>query len=232
MDSFKMKKTSIALALISVLGMTACSSTKVADVGSGSPVPAGQQQAISEQRAASDFKREGVRVIYSFTGELQAVEAVGYAPVWGNSENAVQKAYETAYVLAKDRMSSFLHPETISSKRFLDTVAKNLEKANDNKTNKFATNKNQDFVVNTDADEAKREGEVNREENTAVRNDALNIQSTIRTTVNIQRSGILGGVVFKDGKVINDGRNVQVVVRWDRKDNTQRRVVLREMMMQ
>ena len=225
-----MKKTAFYLALVTAMGLTACSSTKVSDVGSGTAVPPGTQQAISEQRAASDFKREGVRLIYSFTGNLEAVEAVGYAPVWGNSQNAVQQAYEVAYVLAKDRMSSFLHPETITSKRVVDTISKNLEKARDNKTNKFATNKTNDFVVETSDTEAARAGEINREENTAVRNDALNIASNIRTTVSVQRSGILGGVVFKDGRVINDGKNVQVLVRWDRKDNTQRRVVLKEMM--
>ena len=225
-----MKKTAIYLALATVMGLTACSSTKVSDVGSGTAVPPGTQQAISEQRAASDFKREGVRLIYSFTGNLEAVEAVGYAPVWGNSQNAVQQAYEVAYVLAKDRMSSFLHPETITSKRVVDTISKNLEKARDNKTNKFATNKTNDFAFETSDTEASRAGEINREENTAVRNDALNIASNIRTTVSVQRSGILGGVVFKDGRVINDGKNVQVLVRWDRKDNTQRRVVLKEMM--
>ena len=225
-----MKKTALYLALVMAMGLTACSSIKVSDVGSGTAVPPGTQQAISEQRAASDFKREGVRLIYSFTGNLEAVEAVGYAPVWGNSQNAVQQAYEVAYVLAKDRMSSFLHPETITSKRVVDTISKNLEKARDNKTNKFATNKNNDFVVETSDTEAARAGEINREENTAVRNDALNIASNIRTTVSVQRSGILGGVVFKDGRVINDGKNVQVLVRWDRKDNSQRRVVLKEMM--
>jgi hypothetical protein len=225
-----MKHTALYLALAVTMGLTACSSTKVADVGSGTAVPPGTQQAISEQRAASDFKREGVRLIYSLTGRLEAVEAVGYAPVWGNSQNAVQAAYEVAYVMAKDRMSSFLHPETITSKRVVDTISKNLEKARDNKTNKFATNKTSDFAFETSDTEAARDGEINREENTAVRNDALNIASNIRTTVSVQRSGILGGVVFKDGRVINDGRNVQVLVRWDRKDNTQRRVVLREMM--
>jgi len=230
MDQIKMKKTALYLALVMAMGLTACSSIKVSDVGSGTAVPPGTQQAISEQRAASDFKREGVRLIYSFTGNLEAVEAVGYAPVWGNSQNAVQQAYEVAYVLAKDRMSSFLHPETITSKRVVDTISKNLEKARDNKTNKFATNKNNDFVVETSDTEAARAGEINREENTAVRNDALNIASNIRTTVSVQRSGILGGVVFKDGRVINDGKNVQVLVRWDRKDNSQRRVVLKEMM--
>lgn len=225
-----MKKTAIALSILTLLGLAACSSTKVADVGSGAQVPPGTQQAISEQRASSDFKREGVRVIYSFTGELEAVEAIGYAPVWGNSENAVQQAYEVAYVMGKDRMSSFLHPENITSKRMVDTIAKNLEKARDNKTNKFATNKNQDFSVETTDSETAKEGEVNREENTAVRDDAINIAGKIRTTVTIQRSGILGGVVLKEGKVINDGRNVQVVVRWDRKNNAQRKTILREMM--
>jgi hypothetical protein len=230
MDQKQMKKTALYLTLAMALGLTACSSTKVADVGSGTAVPPGTQQAISEQRAASDFKREGVRLIYSFTGNLEAVEAVGYAPVWGNSQNAVQQAYEVAYVMAKDRMSSFLHPETITSKRVVDTISKNLEKARDNKTNKFATNNKNDFSFETSDTEAARAGEVNREENTAVRNDALNIASNIRTTVSVQRSGILGGVVFKDGKIINDGRNVQVLVRWDRKDNSQRRTVLKEMM--
>jgi hypothetical protein len=225
-----MKHTALYLALVMAMGLTACSSTKVSDVGSGTAVPPGTQQAISEQRASSDFKREGVRMIYSLTGNLEAVEAVGYAPVWGNSQNAVQQAYEVAYVMAKDRMSSFLHPETITSKRVVDTISKNLEKARDNKTNKFATNKTNDFAFETSDTEAAREGEINREENTAVRNDALNIASNIRTTVSVQRSGILGGVVFKDGRVINDGKNVQVLVRWDRKDNSQRRVVLKEMM--
>ena len=218
------------MALIAALGLSACSSTKTTDVSPNRTVSPGPQQAISEQRAASDFKREGVKVIYSLLGDLDAVEATGYAPIQGNSERAVQSATEAAYVLAKDRMSSFLHPETINSKRFLDTVTKNLEKARDNKTNKFATNKNNDFSVETSDEEAARSGEINREENTAVRNDAVNIQSNLRKTVSIQRSGILGGVVFKEGRIINDGRNVQITVRWDRKDNSQRRIILNEMM--
>jgi hypothetical protein len=230
MDQKQMNKSILAIALISALGLSACSSTKTTDIGPNRTVNPGPQQAISEQRAASDFKREGVKVIYSLLGDLDAVEATGYAPVQGNSERAVQSATEAAYVLAKDRMSSFLHPETINSKRFLDTVTKNLEKARDNKTNKFATNKNQDFSFETSDEEAARSGEINREENTAVRNDAVNIQSNLRKTVSIQRSGILGGVVFKEGRIINDGRNVQVTVRWDRKDNSQRRIILNEMM--
>ena len=191
------------LVVATVLALAACSSTKETAAPPSTGINPGNQTAISEQLAASDFKRKGIRVIYTFTGKLEAIETTGYAPVWGNSQNAVQAAYEVAYVMAKDRMSSFLHPETITSKRVVDTISKNLEKARDNKTNKFATNKANDFSFETSDTETARDGEVNREENTAVRNDALNIASNIRTTVSVQRSGILGGVVFKDGRVIN-----------------------------
>jgi|GEM_PF-6166094 len=229
MDQTSMKNTALYVACLTVLGLTACSSTKVTDVGKGTAIPAGEQQAISEQRATSDFKREGVRLQYSLLGQLKAVEAVGYAPVWGNSQNAIQSAYEVAETLARDRLSSFLHPETINSKRFLETVTKNLEKARDNKANKFATNRAESFI--TEADDAANDSDVNRKENTALRNDALNIQNTIRTTVTVQRSGILGGTMFKEGKIINDGRNVQVVVRWDRDNNAERSMILKEMML-
>jgi hypothetical protein len=225
-----MKNTTLTLALLATLGLTACSSTKMVEPAPGVPVPAGTQQAISEQRVASEFKREGVRVIYTLLGNLEAVEAVGYAPVWGNSPNAVQQAYETAYVLAKDRTSSFLHPETIESSRFVSTVTRNIEKARDNKTNNFSTNRVSDFSIETADDEI--DSQPGLVQNTAVRNDAVNIVSNIRHTVSVQRNGILGGVVFKEGRVINGGRNVQVVVRWDRKDNKQRNTVLREMFQQ
>jgi major membrane immunogen (membrane-anchored lipoprotein) len=76
-----MKKTYLAMAMASVIMLSACSSTKIADVGSGTSVPAGTQQAISEQRAVNDFKRQGVKVIFSTFGAFEAVEATGYAPV-------------------------------------------------------------------------------------------------------------------------------------------------------
>lgn len=214
-----MKRSILALAVIATLGLTACSSTKTAvDVGnSGTAIPAGSQQAISEQRLASEFKRQGVKVIYSIRGELEAIETTGYAPVWGNSQNAAREAFRVAELESKKSLNDFINKETIRSTTSVQMISKNLEKAVDNKTNNFATNKNRDTVASIASDDetAKADGEVNREENTAVRKDALEVATRVNTTITTNNRGILGGLYLVEGDVINDGKTVRVVYRWE-----------------
>jgi hypothetical protein len=228
-----MKRSILALAVVATFGMTACSSTKTsADVTDrGTTISAGPQQAISEQRLASDFKRQGVKVIYSLTGNLEAIETVGYAPVWGNSQNAAREAFRVAELEAKKSLNDFINKETIRSTTSVQMISKNLEKATDNKANNFATNKNRDTVASIASDDetAKADGEVNREENTAVRRDALEIASRVNTTITTKNQGILGGLYLVEGDVINDGKTVRVVYRWDLKHNPVR-MQLRNMM--
>ena len=215
-----MKRSILALAVVATLGMTACSSTKTAvDVSDkGTAIPAGTQQAISEQRLASEFKRQGVKVIYSLRGELEAIETVGYAPVWGNSQNAAREAFRVAELEAKKSLNDFINKETIRSTTSVQMISKNLERATDNKTNNFATNRNRDTVASVATDEeAKADGEVNREENTAVRKDALEVATRVNTTITTNNRGILGGLYLVEGDVINDGKTVRVVYRWDLK---------------
>lgn len=215
-----MKRSILALAVAATLGMTACSSTKTAvEVGDkGTAIPAGTQQAISEQRLASEFKRQGVKVIYSLTGNLEAIETTGYAPVWGNSQNAAREAFRVAELEAKKSLNDFINKETIRSTTSVQMISKNLEKAVDNKTNNFATNRNRDTVASIASDEeAKADGEVNREENTAVRKDAMEVATRVNTTITTNNRGILGGLYLVEGDVINDGKTVRVVYRWDLK---------------
>lgn len=131
---------------------------------------------------------------------------------------------------AKKSLNDFINKETIVSSKSVTMISKNLEQARDNKTNKFATNRNRDEVnaVATD-EEVEAKGEVNKEENTAVRNDALRIASQVKTTITVNNRGILGGLYLVEGEVINDGKNVRVVYRWDRKSNAVR-PVLRNLM--
>ena len=219
-----MKQTVLTLAVLATLGLGACSSTKVADVQPGTNISAGPQQAISEQRLGNDYKRQGVRVVYSLTGDLQAIETTGYAPVWGNSENARRESFRVAELEAKKALNDFINREVITTSTSVDMISKNLEKARDNKTNNFATNRNRDTVSGVTADDeiaadAQDKGEVNREENTAVRNDALAIASRVQTTIKIRNQGILGGLYLVEGEVINDGKTVRVIYRWDQKHN-------------
>lgn len=210
-----------AMAVVS-LQLIGCSSNPT--VGS-----AGNQQAISDQRlATSDFKRQGVKVIYTLGGNVEAIEVTGYAPVWGNSQNAAQQAFRVAELEAKKSLNDFINKETIQSSVSVKMISQNLEHAQDNKTNKFASNKSEsDELVAVDADTSTtaKNGDNTQEENTAVRNDALKIASKVSTTITTQNRGILGGLYLVQGEVINEGKNVQVVYRWDKKHTAVRQQV-------
>ena len=221
-----MKQQALVLAVSAALVvLSGCSSTKPTDVAQGGAISAGPQQAISEQRLVNDFKRKGIKIIYTMSGQVDAIETTGYAPVWGNSQNAAREAYRVAELEAKKSLNDFINQEAITSSVSVTMISKNLEQARDNKTNKISTNRNRDEVAaiaDDDSAPAQANNEVNREENTAVRNDALRIASQVKTTITVNSRGILGGLYLVEGNVINDGRNVQVVYRWDRKHNAVR----------
>ena len=96
-------------------------------------------------------------------------------------------------------------------------ISTNLEHAKDQNTNKFASNKSPLEASDTDAN--------NSQENTAVRNNALKIASQLRTTITAQNRGIIGGLYLKEAGVIDDGRAVKVVMRWDKKQTGDRKEI-------
>lgn len=225
-----MKRAVLTVAVMSALGLSACSTTKTADVANNAPVNPGAQQAISEQRLVNDFKRQGVRVIFSTLGSLEAIEATGYAPVWGNSENAAREAFRVAELEAKKALNDFINAETIRSSVSVKMTSRNMEKARDNKTNNIATNRDNVAAATTDEDVLEEDRQTGSSQNTAVRNDALNVASRVNTEISTRSQGILSGLRLVEGEVINDGRNVRVVYRWDVKHQAARRDIRRLMM--
>ena len=175
-----------------------------------------------------------MRITYTLTGELDSIEATGYAPVWGNSQNAAREAFRMAELEAKKSLNDFINKESIKSTTSVRTISQNLERAQDNKTNNFASNRSGDtdrlVALDEEVDKSSNT-ETTREENTATRRDAVNIASRLDTTITTQNRGILGGLYLVEGRVINDGKTVQTVYRWDRKSNAQR-VQLRNLMSQ
>jgi hypothetical protein len=179
---------------------------------------AGSNVAIADQRlASSEFKSQGVKIYYNLFGNVEAIEATGYAPVWGNSMNAARESYRVAELEAKKSLSDFINRETITSTTSVRMISKNLEQAQDNNTNRFANN-----LASTDTDVAGRSG---KEENTAVRNNAVKIASQLNTTITTQNRGILGGLYQTEATVIDGGRAVKVVMRWDKKHNDARKQI-------
>lgn len=215
-----------------MLGLVGCSSTRTTGTA---PAPA---TAIADQRlAVSDFTRQGIRITYTLSGEIDSIEATGYAPVWGSSQNAAREAFRVAELEAKKSLNDFINRESIASTVSVRMISRNLEAARDQRTNNFASNKSgagEDQLVALDEPQATG-SEVNKEskqeENTAVRNDALQIASRVNTTIVTQNKGILAGLYLVEGRVINDGKNVAAVYRWDRKSNATR-AQLRNLMAQ
>ena len=227
-----MKKQILAVAVASALSqMTGCSSTKP-DTGVTPGTSA--VTAISEQRiAASEFKRQGIRVYYTLTGKLEAIEATGYAPVWGNSENAVRESFRVAELEAKKSLNDFINRETITSTVSVKMISRNLEQANDKKANNFNSNRSghpDELIAIDETVDKEKNVQTTRDDNTAVRNDALRISSTVNTTINNTNQGILGGLYMVDGQAINNGKNVRVIMRWDTK-HEDIRLQVRGMMM-
>ena len=219
------------LVVAAALALAACSSTKTSAPPAAGVNP-GPQTAISEQLAVSDFKRRGIRVVYSLTGKLEAIETVGYAPVWGRSQNSVREAYRVAELEAKKNLNDFINQEVISTETSVTMVSRNLERARDNKVNDFATNRNRDVVASLETDEQVADANnFNRETNTATRNDALSIATVVNNTIKTRNQGILGGLYLVEGDVVDGGRMVRVVYRWDKKHTGIRREI-RNLMMQ
>ena len=231
--------TATALATLLVLG--GCGTNPLMPVSQGGGVQPGPSAttAISDQVAVNDFTRIGVKVKYKLTsGELESIEATGYAPVWGNSSSAVREAFRVAELEAKKSLNDFINRENITSTTSVKMISKNLEQANDNKNNNFVSNvvkASDEFTeleneVNSTADNSANTSNVN-DNNTAVRTDALKIASTVNNTINIKAQGILGGLYLVEGKVIKSGKNLMATYRWDAKSSVTRPAI-RALMMQ
>jgi hypothetical protein len=225
-----MKQRILVTALLAaMLGVVGCSSTGT--TGSSGPATT----AIADQRlATSDFKRQGIKISYTLGGDIDSIEVTGYAAVWGSSQNAAREAYRVAELEAKKSLNDFINKETIQSKTSVRMISQNLEQAQDKRNNSSSSNRSgagEDQLVAIDEEPKAENKETNAEDNATVRNDALRIASRVSTTITTQNRGILAGLYLVEGSVINDGKNVQVVYRWDRKSNATR-VQLRALMSQ
>jgi hypothetical protein len=218
------KRILVAAMAVTMLGVVGCSSTGT-NLSGGAQINPGENAgtAIADQRlAASEFKKQGVKVIYNLFGNVEAIEVVGYAAVWGNSMNAARESYRVAELEAKKSLSDFINKETISSTTSVRMISNNLEHAKDQNTNRFASNKGPELLA---TDEQVAADNNATQENTAVRNNALRIASQLNTTITTQNRGIIGGLYLKEGTVIDGGRAVKVVMRWDKKHNDARKQI-------
>lgn len=208
-----MKMKTLAV-LMCVATLTACSSTKLTGIDPG-PVTN-----LKEQRLSTDFRREGIKITYTFSGEVEKIEAYGYAAVWQGHYRVAAEAD------AKDKLIKFLRGESVDTTRMTKVIAKSLEKSQDHTVNKF---RSADGTINTTAEDLEKEpktveandeeaGEQDSRENTAIRKAAVHNATTITSTVTVQARGRLSAVYKESGGTIDDGKYYMAVYAWSPKN--------------
>jgi hypothetical protein len=218
------RKIITPIALITALGGCA-SKNQVSTAGS-----LNNTQSLAEARLASDFKRQGIRVIYGTFGGLEAIEATGIAPVWGNSASAAREAFRVAELEAKKSLSDFINQESIRSTTSVTIISRNLEKARDERNSKgFPYRAASDPITSSDEEKLAERGSDRGEISSRVRDEALQIASRVSSEISTRNQGILTGLRMVEGNVINEGREVRVVLRWSRQDEDARKQIRKQM---
>jgi len=197
-----MKRTLIALAMVSIIA--GCSSTKqtvkLDDVN------------VKEQRLATDFRREGIRVTYSFTGDVEKIEAFGYAPVWRGEYRVAAEAD------AKDKLVKFLRGETVDTQRMTRVIAKSIERSQDNMLNRTKTVDGAIVIADTDIEldttKPQASNDENSKENTALRKASINNARIVTSTIVVSAQGRLSGVYKQKGFVAEDGKTYNAIYVW------------------
>ena len=221
-------KVVISLAALMVAG---CASTSKEDSKLTSKIESTPQSSKQDSRGEGsrtvlEYKRLGLRLIHSPTGQIEAIEAAGYAPVWSASQNAIREANRVAELEAKKIINDFINDETITSGVTVMMISRNIEKAVERKN---MTNLESDPSVSVLTTDQEVDVPLTRVGGTnsvgSNRSDAVKIASELKTTITVNNKGILGGLYLVNSEVIDGGKSVRATYRWDRRGAQDRREI-------
>lgn len=205
-------KFKVLIAGAAILALAGCASNPKPSV-----VEAPKVTALQSQTLTTNFKRKGIKIEWDCvwpTGIFEAtcietrvksIEVTGYAPSNGNSEFLREQAFEVAAANAKRKAIQFMQ-EDINSSQTIQTLAKNVEKANDKIKQRIS---NAEAVEFSDTDAAS-------DTNFAVRENSNNIARNVTTTIRSNANGILRGFRLHDEDIV-DRQTVSVTIRWDQR---------------
>ena len=204
-----MKKTALAMSMAAMITVTGCGSLGFGSKEQALTPPSDSQTAVRDGTISTEFKDEGIKLFYTFTGKLDRIEVYGLAPAWKGNVDVLAEAD------AMDKLVKFVHGKTVSTDRRVKIMAKSLDKARDNTLNRFKSN---DDNLNFDSKELENSGSENTSNNTS-RRIADRVENTLVTTVtNITAKGRLTGVRKVRDSVVQDGKMYVAVYQWSEKD--------------
>jgi len=204
-----MKKTALAMSMAAMITLTGCGSLGFGSKEQALIPPSDSQTAVRDGTISTEFKDEGIKLFYTFTGKLDRIEVYGLAPAWKGNVDVLAEAD------AMDKLVKFVHGKTVSTDRRVKIMAKSLDKARDNTLNRFKSN---DDNLNFDSRELENAGSENTSNNTS-RRIADRVENTLVNTVTtITAKGRLTGVRKIRDSVVQDGKLYVAVYQWSEKD--------------
>lgn len=202
-----MKKTALAMSMAAMITLTGCGSFGSKQQALSPSTDS--QTAVKDGTISTEFKDEGIKLFYTFTGNLDRIEVYGLAPAWKGNVDVLAEAD------AMDKLVKFVHGQTVNTDRRVKIMAKSLDKARDNTLNRFKSN---DDNLNFDSKELENSGSENTSNNTS-RRIADRVENTLVTTVTtITAKGRLTGVRKVRDSVVQDGKLYVAVYQWSEKD--------------
>ena len=195
-----MKLLTIALVTISLVG---CSTTKRGE---------GEFEQIRNQKLSTSFKQDTIRIetdcawytLDKSKCDITSIEAVGTASSNGNSDNNRRTALIRAGDRARANVRHFIQ-EDVSSTRVQNTIAKNVEKANDRMKSRTTTG---EIVSMSDSDAEK-------DTNHSVRENSNDTAYQLSENIRVNAQGILRGFKVIKQEVVGT-QEVSVTIRWDK----------------
>ena len=224
-------RTALVLAIAALLPACGMLGNKTAGL-----TPAeGTTTPVKDVKIATDFRDDGVKVVYTLTGAIDRIEVTGMAPAWRGNVEIIAEAD------AMDKLVKFVYGQNTSSDRRNRIITHTLDRARDNTLNQFRT---VDGTMNFDARKAAEEME--REESTAApagaaaregkeaSNTSRRIadrveRGLVEATTTITASGRLTGVRKIRDRVVQDGRYYVAVYQWSPRDQATAESIRRQM---
>lgn len=200
-----MKKVLLGVAIATAL--TGCGMLNK-DTRTGMTPPSDTTTAVKDQRVATDFQDEGIKLYFTLMGDLDRIEVTGVAPAWKGNYTVV------AELDAKAKLVKYLYGDNTKTESRIKIIGKALEKARDNTSNKF---KSADGTISFTEAELSQDSS-GTTDNTS-RRIAERVDNTVVTTItSITSQGRLTGVRKVREGTRGDGKFYIAVYQWSERD--------------